>query len=188
VELTGTIRRTSQTNDRFMLGLSKNSHNDKQGAELEIMSDTVQAHLNHLKLAITEQNYYHEQCKMAANDYTILTDDHALLSQNKPCSFDGVAHYSWDYAQQTQYPHNPFQPGPIYFKTPRKCGIFGVCNDGINAQINYLIDEVMATGKGANATISYVHHFLTKYGLGEKRGLFHADNCSGTCTFFIRTR
>jgi len=117
VELTGTIRRTSQTNDRFMLGLSKNSHNDKQGAELEIMSDTVQAHLNHLKLAITEQNYYHEQCKMAANDYTILTDDHALLSQNKPCSFDGVAHYSWDYAQQTHYPQqlglcpaNPLSP------------------------------------------------------------------------------
>jgi len=158
---------------------------DKQGEELEVMSDTVQAHLNHLKLAITEQKYYQEQCKLAADHHSTRSANRAL-SKNKPCSFDGVAHYSWDYAQQTHYPHNPFQPGPIYFKTPRKCGIFGVCNDGINLQMNYSIDEVMATGKGANATISYFHHYLTNYGIGEKRGLFHADNCSGIAFFRVQ--
>ena len=94
-----------------------------------------------------------------------------------------MAHYSWDYAQQLHYPHNPFQPGPIYFKVPRKCGIFRVCNDGINLQYNYLIGEIVSTGKGANATISYVHHCLTRYGMGEKIGKFHADNCSGKKSF-----
>jgi len=82
---------------------------DKQGEELEVMSDTVQAHLNHLKLAITEQKYYQEQCKLGADHHSTCSANRAL-SKNKPCSFDGVAHYSWNYAQQTHYPHNPFQP------------------------------------------------------------------------------
>ena len=35
-------------------------------------------------------------------------------------------HYSFDFAQQVHYPHNPLQPGPMYFKTARKCAVFGV--------------------------------------------------------------
>ena len=39
----------------------------------------------------------------------------------------GVIHYSFDFAQQIHYPHDPFQPGPMYFlKAPRKCSIL-VC-------------------------------------------------------------
>ena len=59
------------------------------------------------------------------------------------------------------------QPGPIYFKTPRKCGIFGIMCEAVPHQVNYLIDEAAAVGKGANATISYIHHFLSHHGLGE---------------------
>jgi len=153
---------------------------DKQGSDLTTLSEAVQTHLTHLKAAVSEQNYYRDQCKLATDHYGDFADQaNHTLSKNIPCSFDGVTHYSWDYAQQTHYPHNPFQPGPIYFKTPRKCGIFSVCNDSINIQMNYLIDEVISTGKGANTTISYFHHYLENYGIGEKRGLFHADNCSG---------
>ena len=32
-------------------------------------------------------------------------------------------------------------------------------------------------GKGANATISYVHHFFTRHGVGETEAQMHADNC-----------
>ena len=98
---------------------------------------------------------------------------------SQPCSFPGIAHYSWDYAQQLHYPTNPQQPGPIYFKTTRKCGIFGIVNDGNSLQHNYLIDEAVALGKGANSTISYVHHYLREHGMGETDALLHADNCSG---------
>ena len=42
-----------------------------------------------------------------------------------------------------------------------------------------LFDEIVSTGKGSNSTISYVHRFLANYGMGEKNGLFHADNCAG---------
>ena len=88
-------------------------------------------------------------------------------------------HYSFDYAQQVHYPHNPIQPGPMYFKTPRKCSIFGVCCEGIPRQVNYLVDEAMDTGKGANTVVSYLHHFLAHHALGEVDLELHADNCVG---------
>ena len=82
-------------------------------------------------------------------------------------------HYSFDFAQQVHYPADPQQPGPIYFKTPRKCHIFGVVAEALPAQVNYLADEGVSCGKGANVVISYLHHFLEKnqesYGLLSDR-------------------
>ena len=75
-----------------------------------------------------------------------------------PDSNDLTVHYSFDFAQQLHYPANPLQPGPVYFLTPRKCAIFRVCCEGIPRQINYLIDEAVDTGKGANTFISLLHH------------------------------
>ena len=69
--------------------------------------------------------------------------------------------------------------GPAYFKTARKCGIFGVACEGKSQQVNYLIDEDENPGKGADCTISLVHHYLEKYGCGEKNLQLHADNCTG---------
>ena len=71
------------------------------------------------------------------------------------------------------------QPGPIYFKTPCKCAIFGIMCEAISQQVNYLIDKASDTGKGATTTISYVHHFFEHHGLGETSVHLHADNCSG---------
>ena len=88
-------------------------------------------------------------------------------------------HYSFDYAQQVHIPSNPMQPGPIDFKTPRKCGIFGMICEAIPRQVNYLIDEASNVGKGGNTTISYVHHYFSNHGLGETHVHLHADNCSG---------
>ena len=97
----------------------------------------------------------------------------------QPGSGPACVHYSFDFAQQVHYPHNPLQPGPMYFKTARKCAIFGVCCEGLPRQINYLIDEASDTGKGANTVVSLVHHFLTHHALGETRLHLHADNCAG---------
>jgi len=84
---------------------------ERKEADLHEMSDALQMHLAHLKHAITGQNYYREQCKLATEHCANF--EFPLLSSNRPCSFDGIAHYSWDYAQQTHYLQNPFQPGPI---------------------------------------------------------------------------
>ena len=87
-----------------------------------------------------------------------------------------VAHYSFDMAQQVFYPNDPLQPGPMYFLTPRKCAIFGVCCEAIPRQVNYLIDEAVDMGKGSNAIVSMLHHFFSHHGLGEKTVHLHADN------------
>ena len=47
------------------------------------------------------------------------------------------------------------------------------------SQVNYLIDEAVNVGKGANAIISLLHHFFATYGLGEKVAHLHTDNCCG---------
>ena len=88
-------------------------------------------------------------------------------------------HISFDHAQQVHYPSNPQQPGPAYFKTARKCQIFGICCEGSNTQLNYLIDEAEALGKGANSIVSLVHNYLEDYSTGEQHLQIHADNCIG---------
>ena len=45
--------------------------------------------------------------------------------------------------------------------------------------MNYLIDEGVNIGKGANCTISMLHHFLSTHAFGEVSLNLHADNCSG---------
>ena len=55
---------------------------------------------------------------------------------------------------QLHYPSNPWQPGPIYFMTPRKAALVGLCCEAIPRQVNFIIDEASDTGKGANAVVS----------------------------------
>lgn len=83
----------------------------------------------------------------------------------------------YDFAQHIHYPYDSQQTGPEYFKTAIKCGLFGVCNDGNNKQVLYLIDEGENPGKGADFVISLVHHYIVNYGNGKKRVYLHADNC-----------
>ena len=121
----------------------------------------------HLEFAKKQRTYYREKVK-ESKEFQLAP------SQSKPQS--AMLSYSFDYAQQVHYPSNPLQPGPLYFKTPRKCGIFGVCAEGSNTQLNYLIDEAQSCGKGANSVVSMVHHYL-KYFTSEKKISLHADNC-----------
>ena len=69
--------------------------------------------------------------------------------------------------------------GQLYFLVPRKCQIFGACNEGKAEQVNYLIDEDDHVGKGANCVVSMVHHYLeSKTTTGEQLFL-QADNAIG---------
>ena len=69
--------------------------------------------------------------------------------------------------------------GPLYFLTPRKCQLFGVCSEANAEQVNYLIDENDFAGKGANCVVSLLHHYLEwKTSVGQHL-LLHADNATG---------
>ena len=101
------------------------------------------------------------------------------FGRHDPCSYDGVMHYSMNFAQHVHYPSNPLQPGPVYFKTPRTCAIFGVACEALPKQVTFLIDESVQSGKGANCVLSLLHSYFEKYGMGETHMHLHTDNCAG---------
>ncbi|MCP4112844.1 MAG: hypothetical protein GY749_46190 [Desulfobacteraceae bacterium] len=135
--------------------------------------------LKHLNQAEKERLFYKANSKIA-NEYCRKIESEELCKKaDKPNSRKIMAHYSWDFAQQLHYPFEDQQVGPIFFKTPRRAQLFGVCNEGIPCQHNYLIDEEHFLGKNANTVISLSDHFFTNYGLGEKWVHLTADNCAG---------
>lgn len=170
-----------QGNTKLIRARAKNAAGNHTEADEEY-DEVLREHEDHIIQSAEEIRYYRAQVEKAKEHAKILVQSSENFNafESKPkCSFRGIAHFSWDYAQQVHYPYHPQQPGPIFFKTPRKCGLFGVCNDGIGIQYCYFIDEINSTGKGANATISYVHHFLENFNFGETETYLHADNCSG---------
>lgn len=145
----------------------------------EEKSACVKAQQEHLAQAKAERDGYRKACQNAEENFDSIREHFDFTKKQNSCSVNMTMHYSFDYAQQVHIPSNPLQPGPIYFKTPRKCGIFGIFCEGIPRQVNFLIDEASAVGKGANPTISYLHYFLEHHGIGETDVHLHADNCAG---------
>ena len=150
-------------------------------------ANCIKAQQEHLDCVQVEREFYRKTCSDAATTFSHTDADTNFNETHEPCSFSGTMHYSFDYAQQVHFPSNPMQPGPIYFKIPRKCGIFGVMCEAVPRQVNYLIDEAAVCGKGANATISYVHHYFTRHGLGKQTFIYMLTIVPGkikTITFY----
>ena len=143
-------------------------------------AELLKDHQDHINSAQLEREFYKNSC---TNSQKTLDNigGYAILSRTNRnvCSLKATIHYSFDFAQQVHIPSNPIQPGPIYFKTPRKCEIFGVMCEAIPQQVNFLIDEAATTGKGANATISFIHYYFKHHGLGKTDAHLNADNCAG---------
>jgi len=135
--------------------------------------------LDHIEDAKKERTYYTACSKLAEVHYLKLGLKNIPFRPIKPNSKNIMQHYSWDFAQQLLYPYEDQQVGPIYFKTPRKAQLFGICCEGIPHQTNYLIDEADFPEKNANTVISMLDHFFTYHGLGEKYVCLTADNCVG---------
>jgi hypothetical protein len=127
----------------------------------------------HLELVKNERAYY-KQTIIDASKY--IKDS---LSLNIPNSKEIIMHYSFDYAQQIHIPHDPLQPGPMYFLVPYKVQVFGIANEALKMQHNYLNPESCTIGKGSDSVISFLHHYFQTYGVGEKNVILHADNCGG---------
>ena len=82
----------------------------------------------HLAVAQAERATYQ---RLVASSEQSLVNSNTVLSPHRFCSSVTPCHYSFDYAQQVHLPHDPMQPGPMYFLCPRKVEIFGVCCEGI---------------------------------------------------------
>jgi hypothetical protein len=152
------------------------AHLDEEKEDMK--AEIYRQALDHLIDVKKERSYYRAAAKVAQDCYQSLKQlkkSTSALSNSK----DIHMHYSWDFAQQLQYPYEEQQVGPIYFKTPRRAQLFGVCIEGIPKQINYLIDEADFPGKDANTVVSLLDHFFSTHGLGEKFAQLTADNCVG---------
>lgn len=135
--------------------------------------------LAHIEAAKKERTYYNACVRMAEKEYGKLQLKKVPKKSTRPNYRNIMQHYSWDFAQQFYYPYEDQQVGPIYFKTPRKAQLFGVCCEGIPRQTNYLIDEADFLEKDANTVISLLDHFFAYHGIGEKYACLTADNCVG---------
>lgn len=140
-------------------------------------SDRCKNQEDHLMKVTLERSLYQEMVQNARD--TVKVNSIHELCPCDPCSRDMTMHYSFDFAQQVHFPSDPLQPGPMYFLTPRKCGLFGINCEAIPRQVNYLIDECVCITKGSNAVVSFLDHFFTRYGMGEKHLQLHCDNCPG---------
>ena len=81
----------------------------------------------HLEQARDARHYYREQCEDAKDSWKAYLDKGENVTM----------HYSYNFAQLVHFPFDSQQTGPAYFKTARKCGIFGVCCEGKGEQVNY---------------------------------------------------
>ena len=135
---------TCQKNNNFI----QKSVNMPEGQKAE----AIRAQERHLRLAAGEREFYKNCYKQSKENICQYLQEIDFSFGRTLCSYNGTVHYSYDYAQQLHYPSDPNEPGPIYFKTPRKCAIFGVCCESIPRQVNFLIDKNVLTGKGANST------------------------------------
>lgn len=61
----------------------------------------------------------------------------------------------------------------------RKCSVFGINNEAIPRQVNFLTNQASNYGKGANTVISRVHYFFDQLSLGKRIVDLHTDNCTG---------
>ena len=119
----------------------------------------LQLYTQHLDLAKQEHTTYNTQISVCRDNYD-------------PSADIATMHYSYDFT----YPNNILQPGPAYFLTARKCQLFGVACEPLGWQVNYLIDEADVVEKGANTTISLLHHFLENWALKGDVVYLHAVN------------
>ena len=150
-----------QNNFRIIRSANQEESDKKEKLEEQ------QKHLYH---SDRERLVYRLQCKNAKEEWDL------SLREGRSPKF---AHISFDYAQLIQFPSSPEQAGGLYFLSPRKCHLFGICNESKFQQVNYLIDEMVAIGKDANSIITFLHHYCEKYLHGEEALFIHADNCVG---------
>ena len=102
-------------------------------------------HLNHVD---NERQYYKDNTDIARKSVSSSFSVRPSLGMNKPCTFTGTNHYSFDYFQQVHIPYDPDQVSELYFLMPYKVGLFGIMCQPL-AKMALFITPGAATGKGS---------------------------------------
>ena len=107
---------------------------------LELHLDLATKARSYLKAKVTILKLYTGPCQLLVLAYylqaTTSPCTSALTWLNRFVNSDSyVPSYETITILQVHYPSNPQQPGPVYFLTPRKCGIFSTCCEAITRQV-----------------------------------------------------
>lgn len=86
---------------------------------------------------------------------------------------------SFDYSENILLPHLVNEPGIFYFKSRRRSEVFGIVNEKMKKQMNYIIDEGFTIGKGPNSVISMIDYYLNQNIPTGSNLVFYCDNCPG---------
>ena len=75
-------------------------------------------------------------------------------------------------------PHSDQQASKIYYYlSPYKVHLFGIQDEAVREQINYVLNEII--GKGPNGTLSIIFDGIKKLNKGEKHLKITCDNAGG---------
>ena len=77
----------------------------------------------------------------------------------------------------TKCSYTPFR-SKIYYLSPRKAHLFGIQDEAVREQINYVLDEGKIIGKGPNGTLSMVFDGIKRLNKGEKQLQLTFSPCS----------
>lgn len=119
-------------------------------------------------------DHHRELASIAREYYKIVNIGKSKLSDEK----DFMC-LSFDWAQNYELPKFIKQPGELYFFSRQKVGIFGITNEKPDAQTFYCLPEkeLDSYGKGPNATLSFVYHYLMSLPKLPKKLVLYCDNC-----------
>ena len=148
--------------------------------------EIISAFRNHLDVAKSKRQLYHDSIADSKAEFKAFVPPVDCSPPFPACSSElQRQHYTFDFAQPVCLPHFVVQPSQLYFKNLMKAQVYGICCDSAGVQYNYLFDEESTIGidgttcHGPDTVISLLHYHLSKYSLGEKGVVFHADNCYG---------
>lgn len=142
----------------------------------EEKEQAVEEFMAHIKAAQTERDAYRAAIQLAKDELVQFEVENSVVN---------YIHLTFDFAQNLQLPYHHRQVGPIYFKSPLKVNLFGICNEAASVQVNYLFHEGQSIGPdgssshSSNSVVSMLDHFLEVYTGKEQLLHFHADNCVG---------
>ncbi|RUO96303.1 hypothetical protein BC936DRAFT_142229 [Jimgerdemannia flammicorona] len=148
------------------------------GTLIQNEEDIIKWH-EHIQYAKDERIQYKSDILIVKQSIQALGSLNNIAPNTTANTTNLILHFSFDYAQYVQIPHLVQQEVNIYFKTPIKVQVFGVCNDAIPQQVIFLNEEKYFVGKGSDAVISQIHFYLANYGYGAQEIILHTDNCSG---------
>lgn len=139
------------------------------------LAEAVEELSRHYSFAEKENTFYHNLCSKTNGKLM----KGLSLSPHSACSLNRAVHYSFGFAQDLLYPICPFEPGPLFQKHPRRCGLFGVTCQSISAQVTFLLEEAIALGESTDHVVSLLHFFFENFALGESEVHLSADSHNG---------